>query len=502
MASVLATLPNLGAIDAESDFRPEFFVPSTSWENVRSQRHPIVVGRKGTGKTALRLALLNEAHADPVLFATDLAFRDYPWNVHHGVFDDKVGGKSRYLETWLFLMLVELAKQVVGEDQAGPAHYDHGAAEVAAWVRLFIEENWGSVAFNHRDIFRASNYQVTSTLEPQAAGFAVGSVEWTRVPRARLGDSLSAMNRWLKESLTALLRTEADYFLVFDELDLDFGKQDPQYIDSIIGLILAAQNFFRWTRDLGVPAMPVILLRDDIYGELQFPDKNKVSLGLVETIRWNADFEGPNALKTVVDTRIRALIGASDVGDPWYLVFDEDVMRGTQHKYQHMVQRTYWRPRDLIQFGNVCLETARQRVARDPTDGDRVANEDVTAARTLYSNYLRAELADEIHAHYPGWEDWLELLRRIGVLTFGRDAFEDMCQQTPELTGGFAPSEILDSLYYFSVIGFGRRGGSGRGGTDEYWRFRNPAVTFDPHAPYFKVHPGLKENLDLKEERR
>jgi hypothetical protein len=113
--------------------------------------------------------------------------------------------------------------------------------------------------------------------------------------------------------------------------------------------------------------MPVVLLRDGIYGLLQFPDKNKISLGLVETIQWNADFDGPNALKTVADTRIRVLLDLpGSTADAWSVAFDEEVMRGTQHKYLHMAQRTYLRPRDLIQFGNLCLEVARKRVADRP----------------------------------------------------------------------------------------------------------------------------------------
>jgi hypothetical protein len=363
--SVLDLLQNFGAIDAETDFRPDFFVPSTSWTNVREQRHPLVVGRKGTGKTALRKALLDEAANDPVVFATDLAFRDYPWNAHHAVFDESVGGKSRYLETWLFLMLIELAKQAVGEDQQLPATPQ--AEEIAEWIRIFVRENWGSITFDHRDTFRATDYQVTKSFKPEAAGFSAGGVDWTRVPRGRLGDSLNSMNRWLKAALSLVLREDIEYFLVFDELDLDFAQQDEQYLDSVIGLVLATQNFFLWARELSVLAMPVVLLRDGIYGLLQFPDKNKISLGLVETIQWNADFDGPNALKTVADTRIRVLLDLpGSTADAWSVAFDEEVMRGTQHKYLHMAQRTYLRPRDLIQFGNLCLEVARKRVADRP----------------------------------------------------------------------------------------------------------------------------------------
>jgi len=321
LAAPVDRLQELGAIDAETDFRPDFFIPSSSWSRVRDRERPIVVGRKGTGKTALRKALLNEAANSPLVFATDLAFRDYPWNAHNEVFDSAVGATSRFLETWQFLMLIELAKQTIGE-----------------------------------------------------------------------------------------------------------------------------------------------------------------------------------SLKTMADTRIRVLLETSSK-DPWTDVFEEQEMRGTQHKYSHMVQRTYLRPRDLIQFINLCLAEARSRRQPAPSSSGRVTNDDVTHARTPYSKYLRNELADEVSAHYPQWEQWTELLRRIGLTTFRRPAFEDECARASKLAAGAEPTEILEALYSFGIIGYGRIGGAGLGGTDEYWDYRDPDVAFDPDAPYFKVHPGLKEHLDLREPR-
>lgn len=43
------------------------------------------------------------------------------------------------------------------------------------------------------------------------------------------------------------MNPDARYYLVFDELDL-FDPGDNDYLDSIIGLILAGQNFFHWAR--------------------------------------------------------------------------------------------------------------------------------------------------------------------------------------------------------------------------------------------------------------
>src|SRR5688572_2015390 len=141
MARPLADIGSFGDIAAENNFRPEFFVTSASWHRFRQGLRPVVVGRKGTGKTALRLALLEEARRNPLLFASDLSFRDYPWNAHNSVSDSQVGHRSRYVETWLFLMHVELSKLAAGENQANLLGAD--GRDAASSLRRFVEDNWG-----------------------------------------------------------------------------------------------------------------------------------------------------------------------------------------------------------------------------------------------------------------------------------------------------------------------------------------------------------------------
>ena len=108
------------------------------------RRHPLIVGRKGTGKNRDSKGFASTQRTLTPIFATDLAARDHPWNAHHAVFDESVGGKSRHLKRGLFLMLVELGKLAAAEDQQPLDE------EVAGYVRMFIEENWGSLAFDHR----------------------------------------------------------------------------------------------------------------------------------------------------------------------------------------------------------------------------------------------------------------------------------------------------------------------------------------------------------------
>ena len=84
-------------------------------------------------------------------------------------------------------------------------------------------------------------------------------------------------------------------------------------------------------------------------------------------------------------------------------------MRGSQSKWNHVLSRTFLRPRDVIKFLNVALSVEKNRIRSfvaalvDKTEPQltRIENEDITYARDEYSRYLKAELDDEIIAHWP-----------------------------------------------------------------------------------------------------
>lgn len=479
-------LQDFGDIAAESNFRAEFFVSSDSWQRVRNGSRPIVIGRKGTGKTAIRFALL--ASEGPELFAADLSFRDYPWNAHNAVSDPRTGHRSRYVETWLFLMLVELAKLAVGRDQMD--RFPSDAARARDDLRRFVVENWGGLGFGHHAVFLKQRFKVAKKkLEPHAVGFRAGSVEWETVDKERLANALREMNVWLREQLAVALRPDVEYFLVFDELDLDFDPDDPSYVDSVVGLLSATREFHEWSRQTQQRARSIVLLRDDIYRGLYFPDKTKLSDTLVETLLWTADDrEEGNSLHEIIDARIRVLLDAPHHPDPWSLVFERP-----QESYAFMAERTYLRPRDLIKFCNLSLEVARKK---NGTGFERIAHAHVEAAAPRYSAYLQEELHDEIFVHHREWESWLDLLRLAGEDVISRRKFIHDCRENPDFCCGHSAEEILSALYDFSVIGFIRK----RPDTSTYelWRYKPPSVDFDQHTTWIRVHPGLCSTLDLR----
>lgn len=192
------------------------------------------------------------------------------------------------------------------------------------------------------------------------------------------------------------------------------------------------------------------------------------------------------------------LVTNSDGG--WDSIFDESKeMRGHQSKYQHMLDRTMLRPRDMIKFSNVVFSNFKTM------DGSAkmIENHHINTSREEYSQYLLSELDDEIFRHMPNHEIYYELLRDLEAVVFEMSEFEKICdERRNSLDEAPMAAEILGQMFEFSIIGYYQPGGAGYGGAQYVFRYKAPRANFNSKAASFQVHLGLQEALALKRYRR
>ena len=356
-------------------------------------------------------------------------------------------------------------------------------------IKEFFRENYGAVEPALADVLRPPKLRLSkASFEPQVMGNKLGSIALDREDLG-LGRELNALTEALISAVAKVASAHQmpPLILHFDELDQGLSTLDPSREQMLIGLALAAHAIRHDYRDLHPPINPVIYLRTDLWEKLQFSDKNKITQALALNLEW-----GSPALKAMINKRLSTRIAP---GTDWDAVSSSDLMRGSQAKWDHILARTFLRPRDVIQFLNSALAQAMAR-ADEPLVFE---NQDIVAARDSYSAYLKNELDDEIVAHWRHWDEALQACSAISTLTFDLDRFIEEYAKRRSADNAVSPEDGLRLLYEFSVLGYERR--SGYGGSSWAVRYTNPEAGWDKAASRFKVHLGLKEYAKLREER-
>jgi hypothetical protein len=481
----LDAIGNFGAIDADEDaLLRECFQSHPAYLAAKAHERWLVLGRKGTGKPAIFKRLITERV--PELFAYGHTFDDYPWEHHDLQAQAGVPEERRYIHSWKYLILVSLAKILLNQDQSQP--WDDSVIEPLEGLENFVVDSYGS-----RDPDLTQLFSPDRELRFKGAfKFGVVTVNAEKIPVRDLPTHVQDVNSFVQHAVLAALNPEHDYYVCFDQLDLGFTIDDARYSQRLVGLLLAARELSRAAKEAGKRMSVVVFLRDDIYQMLQFEDKNKITENNVSTVQWDRPGDALT-LRALMERRFGEVFYGEGVA-PWDKVFDERrTMPGRQPKYNHICDRTFLRPRDMIKFCNEVL-TAYKGLHPNPAGG-RFDNDVVIAAREGYSDYLLRELDDEIAKHVPNYREYLEVLKRIGNIQFTSDVFRDAWAGRPALAGD-SWEEGLAALFEFSVIGYLKSGGGG-GGSTYVRRYRDARARFDPSAELYRVHPGFKEALDL-----
>jgi hypothetical protein len=320
------------------------------------------------------------------------------------------------------------------------------------------------------------------------------------VPVTELPTIIQEVNAAFGRTVLGCLNPAHKYYIAFDQLDLGFDPNTSEYANRLIGLLLASRDINLAAREAGIKLFAVVFLRDDIYDCLHFEDKNKMTENFVSLIEWDTP-RTQKTLKALMERRFSIVLGDKDNPEiGWHDVFNEDrEMPGHQTKYEHMRDRTYLRPRDLIKFTNCALARYKERSGEDagPDHLGKLDNVDVHNARIEFSEYFLREIDDEVHKHMPDYGKHLDVLRALGKWQFERGEFDATYkEQYPE--AALSPADVLEKLYDFSFIGFYRAGGRGFGGSEYMFKYREPRTRFDPTSTRYRIHPGLIEVMGLK----
>ncbi len=267
----LTAVENFGAVDADNDdLLLKSFEDHEAYTNIRDFRKFLVIGKKGSGKTAIfKHMLLNTERPDYFCFGH--TFSDYPWSYHDMQARVGIPDFDRFTHSWKYLVLLTASKILLNQDQSLP--FDELSTESMSKVESFVVDSYGSRDLDVTQIFTPSKRLRLKPYFSVNLGLLKAGTSPENVPMEELPNVVQEVNRNLLEYVLDCLNPEHEYFVCFDQLDLGFDPSEPDYNSRLIGLLLACRDINIRAKEREKKLFITVFLRDDIYEVLHFEDK-------------------------------------------------------------------------------------------------------------------------------------------------------------------------------------------------------------------------------------
>lgn len=459
---------DLGEFDAESDYKLEQdFVPTIVAERALRGRGHIFLGRKGSGKSALfrHLPYLSRAAGGPTVL--QVTPEDYALAVLKAYKEQGLAAEQAHASTWKLTLSVEIAARIVGLGRDWTAD----ARRSIYVLKDFIEANYGEIKIGDLSTSRPL-YKGIESFNLTAFGIGVGLSK--AAAQADRPITPAVIDLVLKHLSVPL--TENPVLVAIDRLDDAWdGSEDTRSL--LIGLLKAAKDLNDYFRrpDAAPNARLLVFLRTDIYDALEFDDKDK-HRRYEEQISW-----APDGLRDLVTRRL-----------PHSLTVDElfaDATIGRTRLFEYLLSRTFMRPREVLQFVDLCLRHAGER-------STEILAADVRAAEGKFSRWKVEDLKQEYVKALPDFPGLLEALRQQSHRYASFDELLGIIERSaPAAYESLGPRGCLEMLFDTSVIGI-RVGGAGR--------IRYLCTDADlslPTSGAVYVHPALSVELGLAHRR-
>lgn len=467
---------NWGDDSAEKDpALLEYFVTSDSFARLSAKSKSIAIGRKGSGKSALRTKLEQDFSRYEKNFVVNLSPN---YNAIRSILNDKdlssnFGQEVFFQHTWLRQILLDCLCKIGHSAKGG---HSVGSLEFARNVASELNRTSKDLVENIADVLQR-----------------------IKVKAGRLGDLGLAVEKELRNvaeadalefHLLELANSGANFIVLVDDLDLGWDNSGTAN-NMLLGLLSATSYLAGVCKGF----YSCIFLREDVYSLLITKTQHSDKYRNVERIRWET-----NDLIKVINGRInynRRKHGLNESAEAFYEVFPETL--GASNTDNWLVERTLSRPRELLQLA---------RYYSEGVDSEEPSDDALKNSEAGYSSWKLDDLCTEYSNQYPGlihiFSYWKTKFFRFKYHLSRKEVDEMILQVMSDVTiNEYWFNAIVENtdtfglLKVFYEIGFmGDFVLGGQGGSKTFYSFA------DRHEPRFdeiQIHPCFRKAANTVE---
>ena len=432
----------------------------------------IVLGHKGSGKSAIGEHLVQRSDIDPTLFVDLIDLKDFPYGTLSQLAADDSSQQLLRL-SWRWLLLLRVFQYMLSDNGADAADVDECERLERALAKQQLIPSRSLTELSLRSVSVALKGGLPSVYEGSlSAEFTTRQVQLTEAV-GRLEDIVSRFS------------TNNRHIHIIDGLDELLSPDDRTYasLSALLGEVESLNDVFHRAKSA---AKVIMLCRSDLYERLTSPNKNKIRQNFAVSLRWSTatDDEETASLEGLLLQRARlsGYVGDSPIRDLLPLAASLGG-KAQVDMWVHLVEHTRKTPRDLI-----ALLTKIQRKAGRATITMGVIQK---ALNDYSTEYFVPELKDELQGYLQPEhiDEVFGLLSALRRRVFQLAELDHLARarrlDLPLL-------EAVQILFDCSAIGRGMTAES----KSQVFRFDNPNLSVNPEEPLV-VHRGAWWALNL-----
>jgi|AntAceMinimDraft_16_1070373.scaffolds.fasta_scaffold06090_3 hypothetical protein len=464
-------------LEAKLEDSSRYFYQVETVARIESGEQSYVVGRKGSGKTAICEYLFR--YRGPKRFTQKLTFKNFPFNELYSLSNDSYTPPNQYITLWKYIIYSTIAKLLIDNENIDPD------------IRKKLGKIYGSDPVT--SLSRSIVHWTNKSLNLSVLGTGIsGSVH-----RSESGNGTPWIERVdILEQILLRYIDDSKYVVVFDELDEDYklileNEKYERYNALITSLFKAVQDIKSVFGHTEAQVLPVLFLRDDIYDAIKDPDKTKWS-DLVVNLEWSSE-QIQNLLAFRLSRAVDPKGSILPFDEAWHLMFSRELVACGREKqkrrqsFNYIERSTMMRPRDFVRYLQDCSKLSLD------LGHTIVRAKSIIRADKAFSNYMRSELEDELTGLLPEAREVLDIIAHLRKQIFRVDQFASAYEKAVD--NGILPKRsverLLMVLFHFSVIG-----NQTRQKTNQVFRYLNREARFNSGEPLC-VHRGLFKALQI-----
>ena len=401
----------------------------------------LVVGRKGSGKTALFIRLRDTVRADRRNVVVDLKPEGYQLiRIKEDILEYLSEGARQHLITafWEYLIYLEVAYKLLEKDQKT---YRHRHDIHAAYVEL--SESYRAEGFSAEGDF---SERLATLMQRLAVRYheKYGKQTDRRLTANEVTELVYTHDiRQIRTLISDYLQRKDSVWVLFDNLDTGWSTHGVDVIDAITlrCLVDAGRKVEREMHKAGHAVHCIVFVRNDVYDHLMrhSPDHGKE---LRATLDWNDADMLREMMRLRLVSGLNSDLEKVDFRAVWHELCVSHYLGEETSAY--LIDRSLMRPRNLLKIFNHCRGFATN------FNRKKIEESDIEKGLKTYSADLLEELDRELTDVFPEAHD---------LLYHFLDAPAAMTRE--ELMGVFESANIdpenhaklLEFLLYYGVLG-------------------------------------------------